>query len=379
MKILHIVCDFEPKWGGIWHSVSGLLTAVQRKADCHIFATSREKNSSSVSLKGIPETRFETNWKYQFSWGIKSKIETLAPQFDLIHIHGLWQFPVSYGALQAKRNRIPYIYQVHGMLQEEALSHHAMRKQIYASLWERNNLNHAESVICLSPREEKNVRKFGVTAPTEVIPNAVSTSLFETLPPKGKFISRHPELSGKFLISFLGRIDPRKGIRLLLEAFSEFKHYDPKAHLLLAGPQENKVFVHQLEKEIAARDLKSSVSILGGIYDEEKKEFLVDSNVFVLPSETEAFSMALLEAMACGIPVIATRQSAFEDLYAKEAGILIHYDKKELVEAMIRLSSDEWLAKRTGISARNLALSKYNWDLVGERVLNLYQKILARR
>ena len=378
MKVLHVVPDFEPKWGGVYQAVSGLTRALTKKGvEVTLLATFREKIVPDEKFQKINQINLATGWKYQFSFKVKQTIEKLVKNYNAIHIHGLWQFPLSYSAFCARRFRIPYVYHIHGMLNEWPLKHHSLRKKIYALVWERANLNHASSIICLNPREEANVLKFGVHAPITIIPNGVHLTDFQTLSPKGRFLAKHPELSGKLLILFLGRIHPKKGIELLLAAFKKACENFHHIHLLLAGPEEDKHYANRLRQMVREYRLDKQITFLGPIFAEEKKELLIDSNLFILSSHDEAFSIAVLEAMASGLPVIITNECGFQGIESAGAGFLINYDVHQLARAMEHLIADEQKAKRMGEKGRELVLSHYHWDVIAEQLAQVYEKIVA--
>ena len=378
MRALHIVPDFSARWGGVYQSVRGLALALRNKIEISILETFRGSREQEESLPGVRQIRLNAGWKYQFSWDVKKTIEKIIANYDLIHIHGLWQFPLSYGAACARKFGVPYVYHVHGMLNPWPLRHHFGRKAVYSFLWERRNLNCASTVICVSSNEEKSVRQFQITSPTVVIPNGIHREAAEKQAAQGEFRAKHPALAQKTIILFLGRIHPKKGIDLLLSSFSTFSSTLPQAHLVIAGPEEDKSYFKKLQAFVFTHSLTERVTFLGPVYDAEKKALLADSNLFVLSSHDEGSSIAVLEAMASALPVVVTRECSFDEIEKAEAGLVVPYHQTALAEAMKQLLTDEWLAKRMGINGRNLVLSKYHWDAIGHEVVRLYESILAK-
>ncbi len=376
MKILHVMTGLDPKWGGVYRVLLGLVNVQKRNNEVAILTTCENDRQPPKDISGVRQTCLKIRSHYQFSFRMKQTIENLIPQYELVHIHGLWMFPLSYAAACARRANIPYVYHIHGMLNPWPLKHHAIRKQIYAQFWERSNLNHAVSIICVTQHEERSVQAFHVAAPTTIIPNGIDLSELENLSVKGRFRSKHPEIAQKFLVLFLGRIHPKKGIDLLIKGFHKFFNRFHQTQLLIAGPEEDKNYAKNLKKLVADYRLEKAVTFLGSIFGEEKKELLVDANLFALPSHDEVLSIALLEAMASGLPVVATQECSFDEIESKQAGFLIRYDENELAQAMIRIAGDEWMANRMGINGKNLILARYNWDVIGKQIETLYQEVL---
>ncbi len=377
MKILQVVTDFSPKWGGVYQSVLGFSNFLKNDTELSIFSTFREEQSENQKIQGLKQFSFGASAKYQFSFEIKQALEKLIPQYDLIHIHGLWQFPLSYAAACARRFHVPYVYHIHGMLNKWPVRHHSFRKQIYAVLWEHENLNAADAIVCVTADEEKSVRDFQIKAPISVIPNGVYRSEIEARTTQKRFIEKNPHLAGKILLLFLRGIHPKKGINLLLRAFQNVTGQMPDAHLIIAGPEEDKNHAGQLKAFVSSRQLSKAVTFFGPVFGQSKKELLSSADLFVLSSHDEAFSIAVLEAMAHELPVLITRDCSFSDVASAQAGLVVDYDVNQLTDAMQRLVQNQKLRQKMGQNARELVESQYLWEVVAPKLKTLYEKIIS--
>ena len=265
------------------------------------------------------------------------------------------------------------------MLDPWASQHHAFRKMIYANCWEKKNLNGADTVICVSTKEGEIIRKFGVSVPIAVIPNGIDRSQADNLPPKARFLSKHPEFRGKFITLFLGRIHPKKGVDLLIRAFHKLFQPPAHTHLIIAGPEEHASYVGSLKQLVISLNIAHGVTFLGPIFGEEKKELLTGCDLFVLPSHDEGFSIAVLEAMACALPVIVTENCNFPEVERFQAGYVVPHDLDKLVLAMSRVAVDEKKSTQMGVNGRKLVLGSYQWDAIALRMLQIYRQIIEKR
>ncbi|PIQ85992.1 MAG: hypothetical protein COV74_06575 [Candidatus Omnitrophica bacterium CG11_big_fil_rev_8_21_14_0_20_45_26] len=375
MKVLHVTADFEPKWGGVYHAVTGMADSLSKHTDVHIFGSTRTKNPDA----GTPHPRaevFPTASKFQFSFAIKKKLEEAICAYDLVHIHGLWQFPLSYAAALAKKKGIPYVYHIHGMLDEWCLKHHAVRKYIYSALWERAHLNGARRIICVTEHEEKQLKHFGVTAPTIVIPNGITRDDAEAKASKELFLKKYPVFESTTIITTLGRIHPKKGLDLLLRAFEKLFQPPGRAKLIIAGPSEDKPYERKLRRFVDQHKLGGHVIFLGPIYGDEKKAMLAASHIFVLASRDEGFSLSLLEAMAQSVPVIVTDACHFPQIETQKAGIQVSPDPNEILSAISLLVVDERKCQEMGEAGRRLVLAQYQWDAIALKLVSQYRQIL---
>jgi len=379
VKILHVTADFAPKWGGVYQVVASLAKELQKNSEVSIFATYREHMNQSEAIPGVRHFYLETSSKYQFSFAIKKQLEELIPEYDLIHIHGLWQFPLSYSATVARAKKIPYVYHIHGMLDPWALSFHPVRKKVYSAIWERKNLNGAAKIICLTENEEKYVRKFGVASPTVVIPNGIERSFADHLPAKKQFSEKHPEFLGKYLVLFLGRIHPKKGIELLIRALQKLSQLPAKIHLIIAGPEEDKAYTQNLKTLVSSLQLEKNITFFGEVYGESKKELLIGADLFVLPSHDEAFSISILEAMVCNLPVVVTKNCNFPEVERFQAGFVIPHNLDHLVDVMSNIIVDEKAQTQMGANGRKLVLANYHWDAIALRLLQAYRQVLDKQ
>lgn len=241
---------------------------------------------------------------------------------DLIHDNGLWLSTNRAVARVARSRRIPLVVSTRGMLAPWALKHRRWKKRIAWVLYQRRILESAALLHATAEAEAKDIRAAGLKNPIAVIPNAVEIP--EALPERER-------ASSKRRVLFLGRLHPVKGLENLLEAWSQVR---PQGwELVLAGPDEEG-YQARLEAIVRERGLGGEVQFTGAVDGDAKWKLYRSADLFVLPSFTENFGMAVAEALACEVPVITTRGTPWSEVETQGCGWWVETGVEPLVKAM---------------------------------------------
>ncbi len=370
---LTVVSHLDPRFGGLSSVVpqlsSRIATAHKIKVHLAAFCTKGELYSSA----NHPELDI-TEWPTSRSQWIRDRslrdhFRDLVKVVDGVHIHGLWEQSTAISAPTARALRKPYILSAHGMLETWALTNKRLKKQVYATLFERANVRGAACLHALTHAEARDYRRFGANVPIAVVPNGVTIpgSIDPAL-----FLSQFPALSGKRILLFLGRIHFKKGLDLLVDSWSQLSRTYPEAHLVLAGPDFEGTRA-RIEKLVADKKLGSSVLFTGMLRQDLKWSALAAAEGFVLPSYSEGLSVSVLEAMGVGLPVIVTEQCNLPEVKQLEAGWQIQSEVGQLTSAIREFLSNSAQANADiGARGQDLVLTRYNWSTVSERMAELY-------
>jgi glycosyltransferase involved in cell wall biosynthesis len=185
--------------------------------------------------------------------------------------------------------------------------------------------------------------------------------------------------SNKKSMLYVGRLEEYKGVQYLLKAFPEVKENERDAQLLIVGEGSHK------KKLIALADhlgIRKDAHFLGNVSDLELANLYSTSSLFVMPSEYEAFCISLVEAMAYGLPVIATKVGGMSEIIGKNLrGLLIDYppDVKKLAEMESLLLSDAGFSGKIGHAARDYVLATFSWRSVAENLVEVYTTLCGKR
>ena len=391
MKILQIVPSVSLIYGGPSQMVLGLSKALAVEGiDVTLITTNSNGDTGQEPLdvplgKEIAQDGYKIIYfpcspfrRYKFSLPLLQWLATNTKNYDLAHIHALFS-PVSTAAATICRNKkLPYIMRPLGTLDPADLAKKKLLKKIYGFLLEKPNLAGASAIHFTSQEEAKVSERYGTNSPDLVIPLGVN--LPESMPPLGKMRQELKIDSDIPIILFMSRIDPKKGLDLLIPALKTLHQTGIKFHFVLAGanPQDPD-YENSISKNIKQSALNSITTITGFVTGETKLSLLQDATIFVLPSYYENFGIAVAEAMATGTPVvISNKVHIWQEIESADAGWITNCDVSNLTETLRQVlqNSSDWEQK--GTNARNLVINKYSWNAIAKQIIKAYQEILIQ-
>ena len=296
--------------------------------------------------------------------------------FDVVHVHDVWT-AISRAAMTAATTAgVPFVLLPNGMLDPWSLAQKRLKKSLVLAAGHRRLINRAAFLHVGNVDEEQGVRLAGITVPTVIVPNGINSSEFSPAPLPGAFHADHPELAGRPYLLFLGRLHFKKGLDYLATAFATVATRHPEVQLVVAGPDDGAG--EPFRAAIAAAGLASRVHMPGAILGTDRYAVLSGATVFVLPSRQEGFSIAVLEALASGVPVVISDACHFPEVATSGAGRVVPLDAGQFAEAIDGVLSDTHRAAM-GDAGRALVLSQYTWSAVAERLVSAYVRFVPPR
>jgi len=250
-----------------------------------------------------------------------------AARFDAVIVNGLWQYPGLAVRRALRGTGTPYFVYTHGMLdpwfkQTYPLKH--LKKALYWPWGEYRVLRDARAVLFTCEEEKLLARQsFGLYRANEVVVSyGTAGPAGDAAAQEAAFLSRHPELQGKRLLLFLGRIHVKKGCDLLVEAFARVAGADPSLRLVMAGPNQAG-WGAALARRADTLGVAGRVVWPGMLTGDVKWGAFRAAEVFVLPSHQENFGIAVAEALACGLPVlISDKVNIWREIEEDGAGLV---------------------------------------------------------
>lgn len=309
-----------------------------------------------------------------FSPALFRRIKTEIKDANVVLVHAHYQFANWIGAYLARRYHKPYVIFAHSSLRKEAINHkNRFFKWLYLRIMEHNNLRKALFIAFNAPEEKDNslYKEIG-----RVIFNGINISEFFNMPQRGYFQKLYPELQNKFIFLSLGRLDVKhKGLDLMIPAFAKLHREYPNTHLVLAGPDEEggKNEVLEMARQQGVLD---SITLPGLISGQVKLAALQDADAFVLPSRFEGLSIALLEALYTGLPMLVTDQVGLcEEIRATGAGIVVPVLSSEIYNGLLKLMDKNTRMSMQG-KGTELILKKYTWDKIGHTLVEQIKALI---
>ncbi len=383
MKILHVMPTYLPavRYGGPMFSVHALCRNLAALGhDVHVCTTSIDGPGDfevplgvPVELDGVKVWYFRADRlrRLAVSSGMRTWIGERMGQFDLLHTHTVYLWPPWRAARAARAMDVPYVMAPRGMLVPEMI---ARRKWLAKTLWlkllEWPNLAGADALHFTSELERMDAERLGIPVRrAAVIANGID--LEEVLVSGG---SREDTEPAPFVLH-LGRINWKKGLDRLVRAMAQA----PDIRAVIAGNNEEscRESLERLARECGVAD---RVRFLDPVYGAAKWRLLGAARALVLPSHSENFGNAVLEAMAAGKPVVVSPGVGLAAaVRASGCGMVVEPEPGALAAALEQLWRDEPLCRSMGERGRALVEREYSWPCIAGQVVDLYRSILEAR
>lgn len=387
MRIQHVIANLSPERGGPPKAAMEMSRALARlghevslyttNADGHSILdvpTDRPVLVDGVTIRYFPIGRFR---RWGFSGPLGKALRADIHGFDVVHIHSLYLFHNFVAAHYCRRYGIPYLMRPHGTLDPFLRRKSRLKKAVYNVLIEKRNLDNAAAIHYTSQDEMDLVHSaLTIRAPGVVVPLGLDVDEYATLPTRGTFRARFPEIGNKFIVLFLGRLNFKKGLDLLTRAYGTIARRRQDVHLVIVGPDEDG-YGCRVQSWLADEGVAGRVTFTGMLRGQDKLAAFADADVFVLPSYTENFGIAVVEAMACGLPVvISNKVNIWREIAQAEAGLVVNCDSGELANALLKIMDTTEDPKRLGANGKILVQDRFTWDSAAKQMLRAYENIL---
>jgi glycosyltransferase involved in cell wall biosynthesis len=389
MKILQIVPSISLIYGGPSQMVLGLTPALAKEGVKVTILTTDSNGDTGQKPLDVPlncpiqQDGYEIIYfrcapfrRYKFSLDLLKWLKNHAREFDLAHIHALFS-PLSSGAaLVCRQQKLPYILRPLGTLDPADLQKKKQLKKLYVELIERQNLAGAAAIHFTSDQEAKISQRFGVNTRDLVIPLGVKPIQKNHQNAVRNHLGIPEDIP---LVLFMSRIDPKKGLNLLIPALEKLLADGSKFHFVLAGtnPQDPD-YEQKIKHQVENSPLRSHTTITGFVSGELKASLLQTADLFVLPSYYENFGIAVAEAMVAGIPVVISDQvHIWQQVRDSESGWVGTTDVEVLFELLKQALQNPEERQLRGENAQKYALEHFSWDAIARQMIQAYQQILT--
>lgn len=388
MKVLHVVPSVGPLRGGPSFTARAMAAGLaEAGVEVHLVTTDdngparlpvplgRPVDSGGVTYWYFPrQTRF-----YTASWPLTRWLDRSIDAFDLAHIHGLFTYTPIAGALSARRHAVPYILRPIGTLSGAGFRRRPLLKQLSLALFERRVLARAAAVQYATEHERDEAAALGLGGRAVVVPNPVPFAVSGPELPTGHFRALFPWLAGRTVALFLGRLDPIKGLELLLPAFAHARAQRPELALVIAGAGPAP-YEARLRATAERLGIAGDLCWAGFLEGERKRAALADADLFMLPSHSENFGVAVAEAMGAGLPVIVSDRVGLQrEVAGSGGGLVVPGAVAPLAGALVALAEDPQMRRAMGLRAQRFIAGFCAPPVVAGRLIELYAAVAAGR
>ncbi|MGB8990658.1 MAG: glycosyltransferase [Desulfobaccales bacterium] len=386
MKILHVIANLAPRYGGPSQACWEMARAVaQLGHEVSIYTTNQDGPGELPVPTDRPVWRDGVEVRYfpiqppRF-WGtslpLARALRRKIPAVDLVHLHSLYLFHNLVAGHYCRRYATPYLVRPQGTLDPFIYRRHRGRKSLMEHLFEQRNLRHAAALHFTTAEEQELAAPFTFNTPGLVVPLGINFDEFAKLPEPGRFRARHPEIGDKRIILFFGRVNFKKGLDLLARAFGVVARRREDVHLVVAGP-DNEGWGERVRIWLEEEGVLDRAIFTGMLLGPERLAVLRDADLFVLPSYSENFGLAVIEALAAGLPVIISdRVNLWREVQAAAAGRVIPCDARVLADNILDLLAHPEAARQMGRHGRSLVQERFLWPRIAQELAAAYTRII---
>jgi glycosyltransferase involved in cell wall biosynthesis len=374
LHVVHTIAGLGAAAGGVARSVPGLCEALARNGVPVCLLTQRPWGVPTADLR-LPDRRLLDvhlvrgidimRLRLSYAPGVARELGHLhASGARIVHDHGIWLHMNHAVARAARRLRMARIVSPRGMLQDWSMRYRGWRKRAAWLSYQASDLREASAFAATSREEAQALRAAGLRQPVAVIPNGVNVpaacATFDGATPR--------------IALFLSRIHPKKGVVELVQAWASAA---PRGWQLVIAGNDEGGHVEVVRRAIAAARCEDSIRIAGPVEGAVKERWLRDARLFVLPSHSENFGIAIGEALAHGLPVITTRGTPWQALIARRCGWWIDIGAQPLAAALSEATAmDDAALRDMGLRGRAFIAEEFSWDVVATRHAVFYRWVL---
>lgn len=384
MRVLHVIPSLAAAYGGPAAAMPVMARGLHKAGvEVHV-ATIDETVLRSCSSEGVvkDENGFHrrsfslTCRPYRISLSLGGWLDRHVADYDLVHVHGVFTYSSWAACRAAAKAGVPFIVRPLGILNRWGMEkRRPWLKKMFFRLLEKPLFDRAATMHFTSVEEAEDVARLDIRSKPVIIPLGLDLADFEHLPGKSLFLDRFPAAVGGPRIVFVSRVDRKKGIEMLIPAFREIRQTVPDARLVIVGDGAPEL-LGELRRLAENEGVSQAVVWTGFLGGELKLSALSSAQVFCLPSHSENFGMALLEAMAAGLPCVATDQVALAVSAAGEGAVsMIPCRMEAIAPAIIKILLNREEGIKLGQTARRYAWLHHGMEATGSRLKELYQTL----
>jgi len=403
MRVLHVIPSLDKKYGGPSYAVRAMVRFQNEagiRADIATTYKKRVESRKSKVERKSEETALNNTdgeqivkdgqslasgrifsflsclGEYKFSMALCIWLNQNIQAYDLVHIHSMFCFSSVAAATIARKASIPYILRPLGQLYPWALANRSsIKKRIYLTLFEAKTVQCSSALHFTSQHEKDNYGLCGVMPKSYLLPLGVQPGVKLS---SEAIRSLWPEFASKKIILSLSRLHPKKGLHLLIPWLSSFlneKNHEDWA-LVIAG-SGCLDYLKKLNALVSNYRLSGKVIFLGDVSGARKEALLQLCDLFILPSQSENFGIAVAEALSAGSPVLISDQVGLaSDVVHSQSGLVFSLNGESFSKQFGQLIKNPDFRAKCAANAKNFAQKQYGWDDITQKQITLYEQII---
>lgn len=371
MKVLFVSSSVTNRAGGVYDSMRYLSQALMIKQNAEVSVLGVKQSNETLNVDewfGANVEVFNYFGPYQYAYSPGLVRHAVRTQSHVIHSHGLWMYPTGVANKVSRKTKVPYVISPHGMLDEWIMKKSPFKKRLALKLFEKSNIAEANCIHALTDAEAVSIRNVGYKGPIFIQPNGISLpDISETAQRDIRDYDGVMLESNKKRLLFLGRIDRKKGIKQLIDAW-EVISLKKGWELLICGWGEQDL----IQEVQAAASRSEDIYYLGPKFSEEKKLVFGGVDAFILPSFSEGLPMTVLEAWSYEKPVIMSKNCNLDLGFEYNAAIQVS-PTVDSIACVLENVFDRGDLSEVGRNGRVLAENLFGWEGISDNFASLYR------
>jgi glycosyltransferase involved in cell wall biosynthesis len=382
MKILHAISGIRRSQGGPTFALEGLARAQKAIGlDVSVVATyivdeGRDAARHFAEMGVECSVYGPAHGKFSRLAGLNEIIAQHVAEADVVHIHAMWEEIQHVTAVESRRAGKPYVWRACNAISWPIMQKSYWFKRAVLAWRLKKDLNGAAAMHYTTQTEADESKWLGLSSPSIVEPNGVDLS--EDSGSAERFLDRYPQLQGRRVLLFVGRLNPEKGFEILIPAFAQAELDD--AMLVIVGSDPDRPYRATIELMMQEHALSEDRVLFTGHLDGvEKQDAYAAADCLVLSSKSENFGNVVVEALGQGLPVIVTRGVGLSsELALAGVGAVVDYDIDSLRAAIEKAFTSPGGLQRSDI-ARRFVAERFDWAAIARRWEGHYRRIVSER
>lgn len=380
LKVLHVIPSVADSSGGPSKAIVQMERILTASGVTVVTATTDDGGEGGPRAR-VPVTGIACNGALRYHFPLQARAyKTSLPlagwlqrevrRFDVVHVHALFSFAPVVAAWIARDASVPYVIRPLGVLNRYGMTERRSRlKSMSLKLIEARLLRDAAAVHFTSEQERDEAESLGIRMRTRVVPLGVEPVPAAT---PDALLERYPALRGKRRLLYLSRIDPKKNLEALLQALATTRVMLPDVALVICGTGDAG-YTERLQTMASRLAIEDCVVWAGHLEGGLKASAFAAADLFVLPSFSENFGIAPVEALSAGVPCVLGRGVAVAARVDEVgAGRMVSPSAEAVADAIGQCLSDGTWLRRAGAQARSLAATDYSVEAMGRGLLAMY-------